>query len=551
MLLAALVPLLASAQAESRPTGQHAVEGALAFVGVHVVPMDREEVLRDQTVLVVDGKVARVGPVAEVALPAGAQRVEGRGRFLLPGFHDAHVHVLDEGDLDVYLANGITSVRNLKGVPWHLELRERIARGELAGPRLVTAGPFVNEPQVHSVEDVQRAVAEQAEAGYDCLKIHGELAPAVYEALLEEARLAGLPVVGHAPRNLPMERVLALGGQVEISHAEEYLYTFFDRLPGAAGDEDLARIARATVDAGMTVTPNLVAFRSIVRQIRDLDAELARPEMAWVAPPGRRGWLPDLNRYRRSFRPEDADGMAERYELLARFTRVLAQSGVRLLAGSDAMNPAAIPGFSLHEELELLVAAGLTPFQALRAATANAGEFLGDGAGVVRPGAPAELVLLAANPLEAIGATRRVEGVLAGGRWHPREELAATLAERARAYALEAPFMDRIQLDGFDEALRHRREAEERAPGSVVVRAEGLESLSLVYGFIGQGAKAREAAELATREHPQRWTAWTRLGEACRSLGDEPAARAAYARALELHPGDARIAHALEELGDD
>src|SRR5688500_1291009 len=176
-ILSALALLLPLGSDEPKPT--------LAFVGVHVLPMDSERVLADHTVVVVGDRIARLGPRDAIQVPAGATRIEGQGRYLVPGLCDAHVHVFDEGDLLVYLANGVTTVRNLKGLPWHVELRERIAAGEVLGPRLLTSGPFVNEPDVRTVEDVQRAVAEQLEAGYDMLKIHGPLSLAAYEALLE------------------------------------------------------------------------------------------------------------------------------------------------------------------------------------------------------------------------------------------------------------------------------------------------------------------------------------------------------------------------------
>lgn len=545
----ALVTLLQAAPAPSEPA-------PLAFVGVHVLPMDTERVLRDQTVLVADGRIARIGPAAEVELPPGTQRIEGRGRYLIPGLVDTHVHVGDEGDLFVFLANGVTTVRNLMGTPWHLELRERIASGEIDGPRFFSAGPFVNEPQQRSVEDVQRAVAEQFEAGYDCIKIHGPLSLIAYEALLEEAALAGIPVVGHVPRNLPIERVFELRGQVEISHAEEYLYTYFDHSHFEPGrdrttPESVRAIAAATAEAGTAVSPNLVAYRSIIHQVEDLERELARPEMAWVAPPGGRSWKPDLNRYRQIFEPADAVGLSARYALLERLTKALQAAGVRLLTGTDAMNPATVPGFSMHEELELLVAAGLTPYQALRAATASAGEFLGDGGGVVAEEARADLVLLAENPLEAIARTRGIEGVLVRGRWLPKEELARGLGERARDYAREEGFMGRVEMRGIDAALAYRKELREKDPKAFVFRAEGIESLVLLYLGLGNARMARQVGELATEEFPTRWTAWARLGEACVALRDEEAAGVAFERALDLQPGNARLARALEGLSGD
>lgn len=542
--------ILLAALASLQTPKEEATPAPLAFVGVHVLPMTEERVLRDQTVLVEGGRIARVGPVAEVEPPAGATRIEGLGRYLVPGLVDSHVHVMDEGDLLVYLANGVTTVRNLKGQPWHLELRERIARGEILGPRFLTSGPFVNEPQVRTVEDVQRAVAEQHEAGYDCIKIHGDLALDAYEALLEEASMAGLTVVGHAPRNLPIERVLELRGQVEISHAEEYLYTYFDRRTVGVSAETIEEVAQATAEAGIAVTPNLVAYRLIVRQIEDLERELARPEMAWVAPPGARSWKRDLNRYERDFAPEDAAPLGERYRVLERLTKAMQAAGVRLLAGSDAMSPVAIPGFSLLDELELLVAAGLTPYQALRAATANAGEFLGDGSGRVVAGAPADLVLLAENPLEAIARTRAIEGVLVRGHWLPKDELERRKKALAADYAREQAFMSRFTPAGLDDALAHKRAVRAEDPQAFLFRPEGIESLALLFGLVRNHSAARQAAELAVAEFPQRWTAWTCLATTCLALEDEAGATAALERARALHPDDARIAQTVEALAE-
>jgi hypothetical protein len=287
-----------------------------------------------------------------------------------------------------------------------------------------------------------------------------------------------------------------------------------------------------------------------VSQIEDLERELARPEVAYVAPPVGRGWLPDLNRYRRDFAPETAPAMGARYELLARFTKALADAGVPLLAGSDAMNPCAVPGFSLHDELELLVAAGLTPYQALRAATAAAGEFLGDGSGVVAQGAPADLVLLAANPLEGIRATRAIEGVLCAGRWHAQAELARELERRAREYATEARFVALIAPDSIDAALAFAAEARAQDAAAFVYRPEGLESLVQVYLLLGKPAVARSVAELAAREHPERRTAWTSVGTTCVAAGDAAAARTAYERALALRHGDELVERALAALED-
>lgn len=242
----------------------------LAFVDVTLVPMDGPEALPHRTVVTEGDRIVAIGPASgpdAPAVPEGALRIDGRGRWLLPGLIDNHIHLFDERDLPLYLAHGVTTVRNLKGNPWHLELRDELRRGERLGPRMVTAGPFVNEPHVATPEQAEATVRGQVELGYDCIKIHGPLSEATYERLIEVADELVVPVVGHVPRNLLLSTVLGIGGMAEISHAEELIDTHFDLL-GRHGDlREIRPCVELVRAAGTRVTPTL-ACRSCLAPTR-------------------------------------------------------------------------------------------------------------------------------------------------------------------------------------------------------------------------------------------------------------------------------------------
>ncbi len=432
-------------------SGQAANKQSIAFVNVNVLPMDSERVLTAQTVIVKDGRIAEIGPASKIKAPADALKVDGRGKYLLPGLADMHVHLQDDGEeenralFQLFLANGVTTILNLYGTPHHLELREKIKRGEMLGPALYTSGPFISNAPVSTptVEEVERAVVEQKRAGYDFIKIHGDFSREAYRKLFEVARREGIRVIGHAPRNLGVE-VMIEERQHVVAHAEEYLYAYFyfgsnhDKSVEQADRETklryLARkadmissIAQATARAGVWVIPNLTAYKGIGMQAKDVAPVLARPEVKYVPAVIARDWQPERNTYVRRFggKAESAWLFEQNYGLMEKLVRGLRDAGVKMLAGTDTPIPSIVPGFSLHDELSDLVAAGLTPYEALRTATVNAAEFLGtlDQSGTVTVGKRADLILLEGDPLKDVRHTTRRAGVVVGGRWLPDTEL--------------------------------------------------------------------------------------------------------------------------------
>jgi Amidohydrolase family len=416
---------------------QRPASAPIAIENVTVLPMDRQRVLAGQTVVVERGVISQLGPTGRVTIPAGARTIDGTGKYLMPGLVDLHVHLASNPEneqrhiLTLFVVNGVTTILNLRGSPQVLRLRAAVAAGSLLGPTVYSAGSYINEPFVTTPEEVERAVIEQKRAGYDFVKLHGDLTRGAYARLNAVARREGIRVIGHAPRNLGVGAMFE-ERQYAVVHAEEFLYD----QTNSSRDQDLPQVegripelARSMARTRTWLMPNLTAFRIIGLMALDLDAILARPEMGFMPRTVREGWGPATNPYTARFGKDKYPGMLARYQLLRKLVAAFRAEGVRLLIGTDAMNTGVVPGFSTHDELGELVAAGLTPFEALRAATASAAEFLAANGqrGVVAVGQNADLLLLDANPLDTIANSRRIAGVMLRGQWFSRSDIARML----------------------------------------------------------------------------------------------------------------------------
>jgi hypothetical protein len=353
---------------------------------------------------------------------------------LTPGLADAHVHLayLMNGKhnpllLRLFVAEGVTTIINLLGLPEHLELRSKVARGEVFGPTIFTSGFYVGQPFTRDAAQVDSVVRLQRAAGFDMVKLHGAIDSAAYQTLVAATKRDSIPLVGHLPRNLGLTVALD-AGQKMIAHAEEYLYGWFGYKTMNSREQASALVdtaAMLTARAGTWVTPSLRVFGAIPAQRQNLDSVLNTPEMKRIPDAMKFDWKPDRNQYLNIPLPA-LESFRNQYTLLQRLTLALHKAGVPLLMGTDALATAAVlPGTSAHDELQELVAAGLTPFEALRTATANVARFLGqpNEFGVVTAGARADLLLLDGNPLLDIAATKRISGVMVRGRWLERTAL--------------------------------------------------------------------------------------------------------------------------------
>ena len=411
-----------------------------AFVNVSVIPMDTDQVLRNYTVLVEGDQIIAVGPRAEVTIPDGAMRIDGIGKFLMPGLAEMHGHIPPpsqpsseiENVLFLYVANGITTVRGMLGYPGQLELRERALSGDLLSPTLYLAGPSFSGNSISSPEQAVRRVHEQQKEGWDLLKIHPGLTLAEYDAMAGAAREVNIDFGGHVPADVGIEHAIA-SGQLTFDHLDGYVdYVEGDR--GPVNRIRLKKILQKTSDAGAWVVPTMVLWETVLG-VADLDDMKTWPELKYVSAQTVSNWVRAFEN-RRSGLPSDmttALNIADaRMELLAAMNR----ADIQILMGTDAPQQFSVPGFSLHREIEKMVEAGMSPYEVLRSGTINVGRYFSDkdDFGTIEVGKRADMILLNANPLENVRNISQRTGVMLRGKWLPEEEIQRKLAEVAASY---------------------------------------------------------------------------------------------------------------------
>lgn len=435
----------------STPASFAARPGDTAITDVSVVPMTSDGVLAHHTVVIRGDRIAAVAPRASVQLPSGVTVIDGAGKWLIPGLADMHVHTWDDDDLVLFLAAGVTTIRNMWGVPQHLAWRSQIARGERLGPTIVTAGALIDgEPPawpgsvvLTSPDAAEPLVVAQKAAGYDFLKSVSSLTPEAYRALAAAGERHGMALAGHVPTAVGVDGVLA-AHQRSIEHLDGYLAALVApgvTLPSADDDQAWTRAVLAgldparlpglidrTIAAGTWNCPTLVVYDR-APELRSAPALEQRALWLDKIPAARRArWIHEYEVAQ--FTAEDTATTRAAIAQLAKIAAALASANAPILVGTDTGNPFVIPGAALHEEIELLVAAGVPRPRVLRAATADAWRYLGQPheAGVIEVGARADLVLAASDPLTT-ALPLIPDGVMVRGRWLPHGELAARLAD--------------------------------------------------------------------------------------------------------------------------
>jgi imidazolonepropionase-like amidohydrolase len=429
----------------------HCFADTTVIVNVNVVPMSSNVVLEQQTLVVVDDRIVTIGHVDKVPVPKGAMIVDGTDRFLMPGLAEMHAHVTstDPEQVDrmstLFIANGVTTIRGMLGRPSHLELRDRFASGEVFGPRLITSGPSLNGQSVTGAADAARQVRQQKAAGYDFVKVHPGLSRDEFAALASTANDIGMPYAGHVPVAAGVGLALQ-NHMATIDHLDGYFAAMLPASAGGSGgyggffDVMLANmlnvdlipdLVAATKTAGTWNVPTEVLIEQLIDDTSAMELE-SRPEMRYVSAATLQNWTAE-KKTRLSERGFDAATAARAIALRRQLILELHNVGAGLLLGSDAPQTFNVPGFSTHRELQALVAAGLSPYEALQTGTAAVAEFLGSNGGIVAVGKDADLVLLDANPLEDIQNSVRIHGVMLRGAWYTETDL----QNRLRRYAVQ------------------------------------------------------------------------------------------------------------------
>jgi imidazolonepropionase-like amidohydrolase len=450
----------------------------LAIVDVNVVDVVKGETRARQTVLIDNGRIADAGSSDAVAIPADAIRIPGQGRYLIPGLWDMHIHLRsDERKPDIplveenaallglFLPNGVVGVREMGGdlADHVLRWRDEIRSGKRTGPRILTAGRKIDrEPPawdgslgVTTPEAAREAVRQVKQSGADFVKVYFSIvSPEVLGAVVDEAHKNNLKVIGHKAYNLSIQAMLDIG-QDGIEHAQYLLAAKRDdyeqyghemaarrgtplamdsaeqnaRLLHMEDAKEEARVYQAMAAKQVWVTPTLAVVTRLHQDlgVRDFESD---DRKRFVFPAVWESWDPKLGR-RTPLQGRNRELAAEVDKRSQQAVVAAHKAGVPMVAGTDCGvdNNYMFPGWSIHEELESLVKAGLTPAEALRMATIDAARWRGETAteGSVEKGKTADLVLLRSNPLEAIRHTREIESVVAGGKYYSRPDLDAML----------------------------------------------------------------------------------------------------------------------------
>jgi imidazolonepropionase-like amidohydrolase len=403
---------------------------------VNVIPMDSERILENHSVVIKDGRVTDIG--TKVKYDKGALIIDGKGKYLIPGLAEMHAHVPPVDDLEpmkevlfLFAANGITTIRGMLGHPRHLELRTKVQRKEILGPRFYTTGPSFNGMSVTSPDAGAEMVRKQKEAGYDFLKLHPGLTREKFDAIAATAQEVGIPFVGHVSFGVGVWRA-AEAGYSSIDHLDgfvEGLVPGIDKMveqqAGLFGmfvadkvdTTQIPKLMKALRTNNVWVVPTQSLAERWFAPGYEAENFRADPHAIYMKPETVEQWISSKKNLQAN--PQyDAAKIDAFVKLRRKLIKACQQNNVGLLLGCDAPQVFNVPGFSTHNELQYLVTAGLTPFQALRTGTANVAQYLKTpDTGVIKTGAVADLVLISGNPLVDINQTRKIDGVMLNGRW--------------------------------------------------------------------------------------------------------------------------------------
>jgi imidazolonepropionase-like amidohydrolase len=446
---------------------------SLALTKVTVIDIAAGVARPDMTIVIEGEQITAVGPASKVRVPDGAEVNDAGGKFLIPGLWDMHAHWfgLDNGYLGDFIANGVTGIRIMWGTQLHFDLRKQTQQGALLAPRMIIGSTIVDGPNpvwpgsltVSNEAEGRQAVRKLKEDGYDFIKVYSVLPREGYLAIADESKKQGISFAGHVPESISVIEA-SDAGQKSIEHLTGFLAACSSR-------EDELRKARekafSDLPKGQRI-PAVAALRPITEaMLNSFSAEKARrllahlkqnhtwqcptltvlrnsaflndpklkndPRLKYIPSQLRTFWDPSTDFRFKDKTAEDFALSRGVYNEHLKIVGMMNEAGVELLAGTDVLNPFCFPGFSLHDELGLLVQAGLSPIEALRTATTNPARFLGleNSLGTVEKGKIANLVLLDANPLVDIANTKRINAVVVSGRFLNRSALDKLLSDIA------------------------------------------------------------------------------------------------------------------------
>lgn len=411
----------------------------VVFQSVNVIPMDSERVIDNQDVVVKNGTIVSIANAGKIKYNKGAVLIDAKGKYLIPGLAEMHAHVPPGDDLEpmkevlmLFAVNGVTTIRGMLGHPRHLELRSKINSGEIIGPRFFTSGPSFNGNSVKNPDVGESMVRQQKQAGYDFLKIHPGVTLESFNAVARTAKEENIPFAGHIPFAVGVWRGIDAGFQT-IDHLDGFIESLVPGIENISEQEtglfgmfiakqaDVTRIPKlmtALREKNIWVVPTQALAERWFAPGKSPEELNNAPEMKYISAHTSNNWVQTKKNLMNN--PKyNPDEMNDFINLRRKLIYECNKNGVGLLLGSDAPQVFDVPGFSIHHELQYMVNAGLSPYEALRTGTVNVGRFYNraNELGTVKVGAVSDLILLNGNPLKDISQTKNIEGVMLGNRW--------------------------------------------------------------------------------------------------------------------------------------
>ncbi|HEY3914515.1 MAG TPA: amidohydrolase family protein [Verrucomicrobiae bacterium] len=534
----------------SLPHSVFASEKPLVFIHATVIDATRAAPQSNVTVIITGNRITSLRPNADAPPPENAQIIDATGKYLIPGLWDMHVHWEDKNYLPLFIANGVTGIRIMWGFPVHHQMRNQIEKGTLLGPRMLIASTIVDGPNpvwpgsdsATNAADGRQAVLDAKLDGADFVKVYDKLPREAYFAIAEESKKQGIPFAGHVPRAIsPQEASQA--GQKSIEHLTGLL----------AACSDPAKTAALFAEFKTNHTwqcPTLTVLRGYMtsgsaKRHDDLLKYMPAGLMRYWANSDQLGIIATITRFLTG---------SHRFQKYLDLVAGLQRAGVEILAGTDTENLYCFPGFSLHDELSLLVDAGLTPMQALQAATINPARFLNreKDLGTIEPGKLADIVMLDANPLENINNTRKIAAVILDGKLYPKTDLDNMLSQveshAKKSEELESKLRETMQTGGAEAAVQKYRQLRSARPDAYDWDEDQLNNFGDDLLESGNPRDAIPVLKLNAELYPQSSPACDILGDAALAAGDTNLAIQTFAKSLKLYPQNHQTLEKLNQL---
>ncbi len=549
-------------------TDQNKPPQTLVLKNVQVISMVSDQVELNQCVVIKGKYIMYVGSCDDAEYPKNAEVLDAKGKYLIPGLCDMHMHIDHPDVLKVNLAYGVTTVMNYRGLPEHLILRQRAEQNEIFSPHIYTTGDYMEGYPAtvpgflsfDNADEARLAVREQKEKGYDFIKVYRNLDTIMHQVICDEAAKNDLTVVGHLSPDISLEQSLAAGQKV-IAHTEELMYHFNNE----NDTTQITELIQLLKKYQATYTPNLTIFRSLFLQVENLDSINQQDYLKYLQPAIFQSWRRRYN-YNHFRGMMWAKFMRARFNFLRAVTQQIKAADIPILTSTDAPTSGAFPGIAVHNELREFVEIGFTPYEALKTATVAPGEFIkqyvkdADHFGQVKAGYRADLLLLDANPLENIENTRSISSVIKNGVYYSRDSTDKVLNHLQHLYEdvdqIVRAIETEISNENIDAAKRLLTEAKNKYPEQTFMGYYTMWYAGYRFLYDDRALTENpEQADLALKfyqlylsEYPKMHGSHYLVGMAYKAKKDTLNAIKAFETSLSFHPFNPYARNQLKQL---